>query len=187
MGNPHRTDAFDPLLVKHAERCWNAERENAERLGRRLNLVLSAAAALFGLGLFRIEWFRSQDEISVLPPRVAVLIKLLLLISLVAFAFAFYKLFRTTRSIRDENDHVLQASDRLRLSESVLSSPPTDPDGVRRLVFARVYRAYIDLRDRNIEKRERLEKGQQWFITGMFFVAAAISLYFAYGEPPMRG
>ena len=41
-------DGFDEILVDHAVRCWDAERENANRLSARSTLLLTALAALFG-------------------------------------------------------------------------------------------------------------------------------------------
>src|ERR1051325_9244215 len=86
-------DEFDQVLVDHAVRCWDAERENANRLSSRGTLVLSALAALFGLGLFRIDWFRGAADVSRVPlPWCVWLVKSFLALALVFFAAAFVRI-----------------------------------------------------------------------------------------------
>src|SRR4051812_7441449 len=92
--HPPEADEFDEALVEHSVRLWDAERENAARLSGRETLILSAIAAVFGLGLYRIDWFHGKDDV----PRVAwgvarCAIKICLAGSLLCFAVAFIGLF----------------------------------------------------------------------------------------------
>jgi len=43
-------------LIEHATRCWEAEVANAERLSGKHRIMVTATAALIGLGLFKVEW-----------------------------------------------------------------------------------------------------------------------------------
>ena len=87
-------ETFDECLVNHAVLIWDAERENAARSTTRETLVLTAIAALFGLGLYRIDWFHGKDDIfRVASPEMRTLIKGLLCASLLCFGAAFRGLF----------------------------------------------------------------------------------------------
>ncbi len=188
---------FDPALVEHAVRCWEAERENAARLANRVALVLSVVAALFGLGLFRLEWFRRADEVPRLHPEWSYwLLKSPLTGALIFFGISFWKLLKSTsppaprgavEKPRPHRGHAVQAADYLALGRSVIEQPPGEGSEVRRLVFARVYRAYLDLRARNARKRQALDEGQVWFLLGLFVVGLTLRLYIWFAEPPMRG
>jgi hypothetical protein len=82
---------FEPVLIEHAVRMWDAERENSNRLSGRATLLMTALAALFGLGLYRIEWFRGKDDIPrVAPPAAAFVIKCLLAAGLLSLGAAFW-------------------------------------------------------------------------------------------------
>ena len=177
------TNDFDKSLVDHAVRCWDAERENAARLSARGTLMLSAVAALFGLGLFRIEWFRGvndQDRIRWIWSIWA--IKGFLIFAVLAFALAFWYTLRSTR--KGVGRKVGNSSDLLGFPKSIATNPPPTEDLARRLVFKCVYRAYLDLSTRNQEKKRRQDQGQQFFFVGLFLVAMAIVLYILCSEPP---
>ena len=42
---------FAPELIEHMVRCWDSERDNAERLTRKVNIIVSVLALLFGSGI----------------------------------------------------------------------------------------------------------------------------------------
>lgn len=89
---------FDESLLDHAVRLWDAERENAQRLTGRQTLILTAIGALFGLGLFRIEWYRGpNDKPRIASPVAAIVIRGSLGASLVCFAVSFGGLFARYR------------------------------------------------------------------------------------------
>lgn len=196
-----QTAGFDQSLVDHAVRCWDAERENATRLTARVNIVLSVAIALFGLGLFRLEWLRAENQVSRIDSLLAIyLIKSLLTSSLITLAIAFWLLIGSTTP-KPERKHLkeaaqddskprtkraFQAADHLALPSWSFDDPPKDPDTARKLVFARVYLAYLDLRRRNARKRDRLDRGQQWLALALALIGLAILCYIWASEPPIQ-
>lgn len=56
--------AFAEEWLKHAQRCWDAERENAERLNDRRRQIYTGSAALLTLGLFSVQWLRNPTDVS---------------------------------------------------------------------------------------------------------------------------
>jgi hypothetical protein len=176
---------FDEILVDHAVRCWGSERENANRLSSRSTLLLSALAALFGLGLFRIDWFRGEKDISRVNASWAVwAIKILLSLGLVLFGWAFVRIMGRKGRRAAVNPH---SADLLGLPASIITVGPPVGDDARRMVFIRVYRAYSDLKGRNATRKKALDQGQQVFLLGMFLVAIALVLYIFASEPPRMG
>src|ERR1700722_11403237 len=123
---------FEPILVEHAVRCWDAERENASRLSSRGTLLLSALAALFGLGLFRIDWYRGEHDVSRVPwTWAAWAIKILIGIALVMFALSFWKIMGR-RGSRNAGD-TPHSADRLALPQSIIAEGPPVGDEARKM------------------------------------------------------
>src|SRR5687768_3704621 len=86
-----KASTFPPELIAHMVRCWDAERENAERLAKKVNVIVSVLALLFGFGLFKIEWTYDPDHLSRVESVVTIwLIKICLANSLLLFAIALY-------------------------------------------------------------------------------------------------
>jgi len=176
-------DEFDQVLVDHAVRCWDSERENANRLSSRATLLLSALAALFGLGLFRIDWFRGEKDVCRVESAAIVwTIKGLLILALVTFGSAFFRIMGR-RGKRKENEKP-HASDSLGLPASIITDGPPVGDDARRMVFVRVYRAFSELQTRNALRKTALDQGQQWFLFGLCLIAIALILYTLGSEPP---
>jgi hypothetical protein len=174
---------FDETLVDHAVRCWDAERENSNRLSSRGTLLLSALAALFGLGLFRIDWFRGEKDVARVTSAAAVwAIKIFVVLALVTFWVAF--LFIMGRRGKRNPSEKPHSADLLGLPASILTEGPPVGDDARRLVFIRVYKAYSDLKARNALRKKALDQGQQWFLFGLALIALAIIVYICFGEPP---
>ncbi|RIK57263.1 MAG: hypothetical protein DCC63_14880 [Nitrospira sp.] len=68
----------NPITWEHAKLQWLAECENAERMSKRINLLLTGLIALFGLGFFKVEWFRSaNDSPAISSEGAAVVVKVL--------------------------------------------------------------------------------------------------------------
>lgn len=88
-------DPYEPLL-SHARFLWAAEEENARRLSRRVNLLLSFVVGLLGLGLLNIVGLpgRSlQDSHAV---------KLLVALGMVHLLLGVFSLLRFYPSVLDE-------------------------------------------------------------------------------------
>ena len=189
--------AFDESLLEHAERYWQAQCDNATRLTLRGNLTMAALGAMFGLGLYRIEWFRGfRDQLRFECAWAAYGVKIALIISLVLFAFSFILMIRSSRLRFAEtwraafgngkDDHQLygRASDELRFTaEQIKTLTKKDEVSARVMVFARVYRAADDLRKRNILRAKHQHRANLVFSLGLTAVAVAIMLFILGSEP----
>jgi hypothetical protein len=179
---------FDPHFVEHADRCWEAERENAERMQSRVRLLLSAVSAIFGIGLLKANDFRADLDGWALWAVMATAA-----LGLVFLAFAFGSIFGVRRLrtgvVEQRERHapgreparvrVRSASDHLaRPAESYLN-PPRDPDEVRKLVFARICRAFLDLRERDARQESAVDRGQQWLLLGLLLLTLAVGIRIA--------
>lgn len=182
-------------LLEHAVRCWDAERENAERLSRRQHLLLSGVAAVFGLGLYRIEWHRAASAAVVISsPGVVVVIKAILSIAMVCLGWSFFQLIGSTSGSAPRDVDVttkphhrwpVQAADVLALPGWVLDQSLTEAQ-VQKVVFARTYSAYLDLRRRNARKRTAVDRGQKLFLIALGLVMVAILTYLWASDPSIR-
>jgi hypothetical protein len=176
------TEPFDEVLVEHAVRCWDSERENANRLSSRGTLLLSALAALFGLGLFRIDWFRGEKDVSRISSLTAIwAIKILMSLGLVMFGLAFFQIMGRSSSRKKQSR--ANASDYLSLPQSIITKGPPAGDEARKLVFVRIYRAFSDLQVRNSLRKKSLDLGQQLFLIGLALIAISILVYIFASEP----
>lgn len=83
-------------LIDHARLAWDAERENADRLKDKRRVLLTILAAMFGLGLYKFEWFYDPDHAPrVRSEAVLLTIKSCLTIALLVFGWAFVRLRRS--------------------------------------------------------------------------------------------
>lgn len=79
-------------LIEHARIALDAERENADRIYARHKLLITALAILFGLGLFKVEWVRSDSGISrINSAEWNYAIRAMLSAAVVAFGYAFLR------------------------------------------------------------------------------------------------
>lgn len=91
----HNQDDALLRMIEHADRCWAAETANAERLSAKHRLMVTATGALIGLGLFKIEWGASTNEVSRIEPAFMLqAINGLLSIALVLLGWAFIRMRR---------------------------------------------------------------------------------------------
>ena len=120
-------------------------------------------------------------------------VKACLLLGLICYAMAFRNIIIKTSPVPEENESSddegddelpRQASDMLQLPDVELLSPPLSVDNhAKRLVYNRVYAAYLDLRRRNRLKEAAIEKGLLWLKIGLIFVGIAIAVYICGSEP----
>ncbi|HEY8668479.1 MAG TPA: hypothetical protein VIL86_17660 [Tepidisphaeraceae bacterium] len=86
-------DPFDEVLIEHANRCWEAERENAQRLTNRETLILSAIAAIAGIAAYQIQLFRAKEDVAVVQSYTVLMwLKFLLTCSGFLFVITFFGL-----------------------------------------------------------------------------------------------
>lgn len=154
-------------LLQHADRCWRAETENAARLSSRISFLFSGLVALFGLGLFKIEWFgRAEDVVRIESPVAMWSIKLLLLGSVVMFCLAFGCIMLGKR--KGPNVH---ASELLALPQWYMEDPPISEWTAKKVAFICTYEAFLDLQEQNKEKDKRIRRAQIPFVTGFALVS----------------
>lgn len=84
--------AVHQVVVDHVARLWEDEKKNADELGLRENLILSAIAVLLSFGAFQMQWFHDQYRTIESVPAGWVL-RVLLVSALATFAIAFVGLF----------------------------------------------------------------------------------------------
>lgn len=170
----------DDTLIEHAERMWEAEVENARRLSQRVNLLFSVMAALFGLGLFKIEWYRKADEISRINSVWAeCLVRTLLIIAIGCIAYAFWKLLAHL----PRKSESPQASHVLALDPEFLEHPGTSIRRAKKAAFIKTYLAAQDLRRRNIRELERVDESQRPLIIGLSLVLISLLVFIATSGP----
>jgi len=167
------------ILIDHAIRCWNAERENAERIQGRMKMMATLAAAVFGIGLFRFDWFVDPKHVSRIPSAFWVwTIKILLLGALVFFAYSFYCLQRQMRRRRTMN-----ASWHMFLVNREILNFPQDSHDATIVVVDKIQRASLSLLRRNARFDERLRWANRWFFSGLALVFFAVAFYILFSVP----
>lgn len=158
-------------LITHADRCWNAEREVADRISREQHLTVTVLIAMIGLGLFQFDWIgylirSGGDPFSAMRW----LIGLTLLGSLFYLVVALFKLV--------SRDRFPTASEQLDLPNDLLADPVSRSEAENQIeTFASTYRAYKELRRQNSDKLDRIRSGNTAFIIALVFAVAAIIIY----------
>lgn len=152
------------ILIDHAHRMWESERENAGRIAQRTQLVAGGIVALIGLGLFGFNWLYEVPSRPMLPWWLAGGMHLFLLGTLFCFMQALAILFQSGG--RDGT-----ATELLEIAGGDVGRP------IRRLVLSKVNAAYYDLKERNAEKWLRLKRAQEWFSYGVVLVFLTLLCY----------
>lgn len=159
-------------LIEHADRCWEAERENADRVFSRRRSVATAIVVVLGLGLYKIEWYRDAEASPVLAEGWAIwTVKTLLILSIILFARALYVLFWSTTAERT-------ASYKLAFRRADRNKPPDAT------IMKRTYSAYLDLRRQNAEEWDKLHRGERAAGMAVACVFLAFLLYVYCSVPP---
>lgn len=161
-------------LIEHANRCWLAETENAQRQVVRVNLMLTVTVALFGLGLFRIEWLRSADAVLNIPPVAAVMIKIFLWLGVLYLVLAIKPLGR-----RREPPRTLHASEALTNIPNDIISDAAKADSIetRTAIFWALWDGVLDLQSRNTKRSEDIDEANKLVAKGLLLVILAVFVY----------
>jgi|GEM_PF-5687788 len=158
------SDSSHEMMVSHADRMWQAERENAARIQDRINLTAAAIVALLGLGLFGFVWTLDDKSHPVLGPIMMVAVHVLLVLALLFFALSLGRLYSGPTASASATDELeFESKD----SESPLWTA----------VYNRIISAYTDLKQSNARHRLRLRKAQVSFVLGMACVFLSVILY----------
>ena len=158
---------IDDALLEHAERCWESEVHNAERLTLRSNLLLSTSIGLVALGVWR---FLPVARDALVPPfrRVDLAAVGLFAASALFFVLAF-KGFLGIRLFRPSAPAAPSAR-KLAFKRWQLQEMAARTDLQRMFVFQRTYRAFQDLHARNNRERHR----QVWCVRAYVFALALL-------------
>ena len=177
-----RLAAFDPDLILHMERCWKAMCDNAERLNRKVSLLVSALAILFGLGFFKIEWTVDPKHLSRIDPVWMVYpLKVILTVAMACFGRGLYLGLRGVRGRASRGS----ASDLLPFPEEIVRCPPESPTETRALAFYRLEKAVTELGTQNSEKAARIVACEKWLSWGLVLVTVSLLMYIWSSVPPM--
>ncbi|HEU0013180.1 MAG TPA: hypothetical protein VFQ45_05825 [Longimicrobium sp.] len=169
-------------VLDHAIRWWNAEEENARRLGRRVNVQLTIVAAFLGLGAFRLLEAHARSPLGYIA-KALIIISLVFLVVAPLFmlgilrvdltrhshpATRWQRLGSILRSLRGSRPpRALPASSELLLPESALSrvAAPNRADTeyhtavLTVMAAGRLYRM-------NLEEEDRIDRGQSLIMFG---------------------
>lgn len=174
-------DTSADALIEHADRCWEAECENARRVAEQRKLLAAAIVGLLGLGLYKVEWLRAVDHVSRLHVwHLDVAVKLFLMVALYRFTGSLVALYRRTdANASDAGTKGLTASEKLAFRHKDRAVP------VKRAIASRTYRAYLELQKRNVSQWIRLQKAQRLFGQGFLCVILALAMYIVGSVPPV--
>lgn len=179
------SEDVNKLYIDHAVRCWDAERENAQRIEAQLKLGSTVAGLLLGLGFFKVEWFYRGDELSrVHMPLAVCLIKTCLVIALLLLVCSFAIMVRRPRRDRRGRSKST-ASWHLYLGNPNIKALPTHAEGATMLIFQRIHGAYLSLLYRNELLRNQVKVARRYFIGGVFAIFIAIAFFIIFSVPPI--
>lgn len=177
-------------LIDHADRLWRAECDNAERAISRSDKMTTGLVALVGLGLFRIEWYRSSADVPTMMPTAALAVKILLIAAVLCFVISMAMLrgrwkkrtnIERTNIERTNNERIepILQSMRLKLPTETLHKvdSSSSSEAVNLAVFTRTYSAAVNLQKRNIRKFRRIARATIPFGMGIASVVIAMLIY----------
>jgi uncharacterized membrane protein YecN with MAPEG domain len=155
------------VLIGYLTTLWESERENAERITRKIELVSGGIIALMGLGFFSIQWIYQYPAKSLLAwPKVSTWVLHVLLCGVVlCFSRALFALYVVKRR-------------RTRTATEFLEITPSDRGRPTRMVLiGKLSHAYNYLKRRNNDARAKLRVGERWFAYGLALLLAVLLLY----------
>ena len=169
------------VLLEHSVRCWENECDNAARLVDRIKLVSAMAAAILGLGLFKIEWFYDPSHTSrVRYDWVMWIIRGLLVFALMSLAWSFWRILR-----RQRRRSVATASWHMLIPRASHADNIHDSADATLIATERVHRATLSLMRRNARMDQRLRASLRWFFAGILCIFLVILLYVIFSVPPI--
>lgn len=184
------TASFDDVLLSHMTRCWDAQLDIAERLTKKVTLIVSVLALLFGLGLFKIEWTYDPKELPrVHPIELLWAMKVALAVALICFGMGLFRgLTGIKRPFRqfEGAERELMASDLLPLTKDEVLHPPKTEEETRAIVFYKLSEAIDELKQQNQAKAEKVKLCEMWFLCGLGLVLLAMVTYILFSFPPVR-
>ncbi len=146
---------------------WDAERENAERISQKYQLVSAGVFALLGLGLFSFEWMYQEPSEPLMWRWAIAVTHLLLIAAVICYALSLGIIYLAPAARRGTATSQLE--------------PWREKDwkgkSVRLVIQNRTLAAYTDLRDRNRTHWTRYKRAQRWLSGGLFLTFLAILLY----------
>lgn len=168
------------VLIEHAVRCWDAERENAERLVSRMKTMSAISGVMLGVGLYRVEWlYNPTFKSAVRYDCVTWMIRFLLATAVVSLAAALFAAAGRTKRKKRPN-----SSWHLAIGESSFKSPPQSEEEASLVIWERVHHAHLSLMRRNAELDEKLRWSMRVLWVGIFASFAALLLFVVFSVPP---
>jgi hypothetical protein len=199
-------ESDDKVALGHAERMWQAERENAERLASRVRFVVPLVSTLLGLviaGMFKADLWGVLEPIpgywrwlagaGVVVPLVVGLAFLVVSLKLLLFHVAgpagsgsspeglqpLPQASSTPVSDGSADERRLFASFQLLLTPRGIYAVERAlrHSPVHWRVFRETYSAAVDLLAKNAQERVRIRTSERWLAVGFFSIVAAVSIY----------
>lgn len=173
-------------LVQHVIRVWAAEVENAERLSKKVNGLVSALALLFGLGLFKLDWTMGAGDVARIRLVWSVyIVKACLILALCLFATGLWRALRSIKLPAGRLRAGMTASDLLRFDKETVDSPPTTSAEANQAIFSLYLNAINELRTQNRERRARVAKAETFFLIGLVSAMLGIGFYLLTSAPSL--
>lgn len=171
---------FTDQLIDHADRFWQAECANSDRAVSKSNKITTGLVALFGLGLFQIEWYRSPTDVPTMMPSAGLAVTMLLIFAVLCFVISIVVL-RGIRVRWKKRTNIEPFLESMRLTlpiKTLLEDPNSNSsEAVSRAVFLRTYSAALNLQKRNNRKFRRIAHAMIPCGMGLASVVIAMLIY----------
>ncbi|MBC7834589.1 MAG: hypothetical protein H7Y88_05750 [Phycisphaerales bacterium] len=178
------------VLTQHADRGWKAEETNSARLAARANLVIAGVSAVIGFRLFGIggETELMLDRLIALDSR-AGMFWVCWLGTLVCLGWALLialEMVRAPTTLEEdgavskpsEPEEGATSSRLLLLPPEKVADPTTlTPEGWAATIFEATYKSFVNLQERNAERRDAVDAAQLTFLGSLLPLFVSIGLY----------
>jgi hypothetical protein len=172
-------DTWD-ILLEHESRCWDAERENAERLNNRTKLMSAIAIGVIGVGFYKFDWVYDPQQVS----RFGIgwglfFVRILVSVALLCWSISLWLAMRLSRPRRKPH-----ASHYMFFNSRMIQGPPRALDIAAATALSKLHRASLSLMLRNLRLDVRLRWSMRWFFIGTFIAIITILVSIWFSVPP---
>lgn len=172
------------LVHEQAEYLLNDEIGYAAALRDSRKTASGLLAIMIGVGIFRIDLYRSADHVLAIGPWWAIVVRACFVLSVVFVAIGAFLIFTERNPFRKKTSINGAALSILFLKPEIVKQLHlAPPHKVLRIRTEGLRLAYTRLRDSNRRIRRRIESGTACVLVGVFFVLLGFVLYTVAGSP----
>lgn len=168
------TGSASEVALEFAVRRWQAEEENARRLGSRTSGLLALATGMFGLGLAKIGSLQTFE-----PQWLNTLVKGTLALGVLSAGASLFRLL----SVKKRSKSKPLASVELYWPDQF--DPPFDAlwaDEAREIAYVRTTKATLQLQQANVKKQGSVDDGQVLLLIALLAAGIALLCYLFSGN-----